>query len=255
MFWRDAPKLRSMSMASKLAISAFLLLAALGYLFGFLNIFVTYQMTDGTPGLSGKDVELAFYGSPGTALEGAIDGSMRSQFSSDANYQEVKEWIESGGTEVSFGPIQEIFDADAYECHSSETMAAGGLELNDYGDVEPLLAKDTGKSLTRLIALSHTHVLSLSVAIFLLVFIFSFSSYPEWLKMGIYIMSFSAIVLDIGAWWLAKFAPFFSVFVIIGGALLGTSFGVLIWLGLWDVWFGKAEIRVESFDRTVVVVA
>lgn len=166
MFWKDAPRLRSLTLAS---------------------------------GLSIKDLELAFHGSTRTALEGAIDGSMRGQFSSDANHSEVKEWVEAGGNEVLFGPIQEIFATDCIECHSSETVAAGNLELDSYEGVEHLFEADTGKSISRLIALSHAHLLSVSVIVF------------------------------------------FSILVIIGGALLGTAFGVLSLLGLWDLWFGKAE--------------
>ena len=209
MFWKDAQRLRSLTLAS---------------------------------GLSIKDLELAFYGSARTALEGAIDGSMRVQFDSDANYSDVKEWVEAGGDEGSFEPIQETFATDCVECHGSETFAAGNLELDSYEGVEPLLEADTGKSISRLIALSHAHLLSVSVVVFLLVFIFSFSSYPEWLKMVTYLVAFFAVFLDVGSWWPAKLAPFFSIFIIIGGAaLLGTAFGTLSLLGLWDLWFGKAE--------------
>ena len=99
MFWKDAPKLRSLSLPSKLAISAFLVLAGIGYIFGFFNILVTYQMTDGQSGPSAKDVELIYYGSPQTALERSIDGSMRNYFSSDANYDAVKDWVSLGADE------------------------------------------------------------------------------------------------------------------------------------------------------------
>ena len=43
-----------------------------------------------------------------------------------------------------------------------------------------MLKVDTGESISRLIALSHTHILSTAVVVFLQVIIYSFSSYPEW---------------------------------------------------------------------------
>ena len=241
MFWKDAPKLRSLSLPSKLAISAFLVLAGIGYIFGFLNILLTYQMTDGKSGLSAKDVELVYYGSPRTALERSIDGSMREYFSSDNNYNTVKDWILLGPDESTYGPVQRIFNNDCVSCHNSDSYAAAGLVLEQFSDVEPYLEKDTGKSIGRLVSLSHTHLLSTLVVVFLLVFIFSFSSYPNWLKTALYILGFFAITLDIGSWWLAKLAPGFAILVIVGGALLGTSFGALSVLGLWDTWFGKKE--------------
>lgn len=241
MFWKDAPRLRSLSLASRIAISAFLALAGIGYVFGFLNILLTYQMTDGERGLSVADVRMAYYGSSKSSLEGTIDGSMRQYFASDANYDAVKEWTVLGGNEATYAPVQKIFDADCVSCHNSETYAAANVELENYEDTAPFLETDSGKSVGRLVSLSHTHLLSTLVVVFLLVFVMSFSSYPDWLKTVLYIASFFAIFLDIGSWWLAKISPFFAVFVIIGGALLGTSFGALSLLGLWDVWFGKEK--------------
>jgi uncharacterized membrane protein YfhO len=113
--------------------------------------------------------------------------------------------------------------------------------LEQFSDVEPLLARDTGKSYPRLISLTHTHLLSTLVVVFLLILTFSFTSYPNWLKATLYILPFLAIILDIGSWWLAKLAPGFAVLVILGGIFLGTSFGALSLLGLWDIWFGKKE--------------
>ena len=242
MFWKDAPRLRSLSLPSKLAVSAFLVLAGIGYIFGFLNILVSYQMTDGQPGLSAKDVELAYYGNRGeTALEGTIDGSMRQYFSSDAKYNVVKDWVALGADENTYGAVQGVFNSDCVACHNSASYAAADVVLEGYVDIEPFLEQDTGKSISRLISLSHTHLLSTAVVVFLLAFIISFSSYPDWLKLVLYIVSFLAIFLDIGSWWLAKLAPGFAILVIVGGAMLGTSFGAMTVLGLWDTWFGKKD--------------
>ena len=104
-----------------------------------------------------------------------------------------------------------------------------------------LCEQDTGKSIGRLVSLSHSHILGTITAIFLLLFIMSFSSYPQWLKLILTIVAFLAVFLDVGSWWLAKLAPGLSILVIIGGVLLGTSFGSMTLLGLWDTWFGKKE--------------
>lgn len=241
MFWKDAPRLRSLSPASKIALTGFLVLAGIAYIFGFLNILVTYQMTDGERGLSVKDVELVYYGSPRTALEASIDGSMRQYFSTDNNYNVVKDWIRLGMDPNTFGAVQRVFDNDCVSCHNRESYAAADIVLENYADAEPLLKQDSGKSISRLISLTHTHLPSTLVLLFLMMFVFSFTSFPDWLKVLGYAVSIAAIVIDIGSWWLAKLAPGFAVLVIIGGAMLGTSFAALTVLGLWDLWLGKKE--------------
>ena len=241
MFWKDAPRLRSLGLASKVAISAFLALAGIGYVFGLLNIILTYQMTDGQSGLSLRDVQLVYFGSLNTSLDRSIDGTMREFFSSDADYDAVKDWVLLGGEEDTYGPVQNVFDNDCVQCHNSEFYSAAGLVLEGYDDVAPYLEKDAGKSVGRLVSLSHTHLLSTIVVVFILVFIFSFSSFPDWVKLTLYLLSFFAIFLDIGSWWLAKLGPGFAILVIVGGAMLGTSFGALSVLGLWDTWFGKEK--------------
>ena len=131
--------------------------------------------------------------------------------------------------------------SDCVSCHNSDTYAAADVVLEKFGDVEPFLEQDTGKSIGRLVSLSHSHILGTITVIFLLLFIMSFSSYPQWLKLILTIVAFLAVFLDVGSWWLAKLAPGLSILVIIGGVLLGTSFGSMTLLGLWDTWFGKKE--------------
>lgn len=241
MFWKDAPRLRSLSLASKVALTGFLVLAGISYIFGFLNILVTYQMTDGERGFSVKDVELVYYGSPRTALEASIDGSMRQYFSTDNNYNVVKDWIQLGMDPNTFGAVQRVFDNDCVSCHNRESYAAADIVLENYADAEPLLQQDSGKSISRLISLTHTHLPSTLVLLFLMMFVLSFSSFPDWLKLLGYAVSIAAIVVDIGSWWLAKLTPGFAVLVIIGGAMLGTSFAALTVLNLWDLWLGKKD--------------
>ena len=58
---------------------------------------------------------------------------------------------------------------------------------------EGALAPETAKALEDLVT-----------RVFLLVFIMSFSSYPMWLKSVLAILSFVAVFLDVGSWWLAS---------------------------------------------------
>jgi hypothetical protein len=240
MFWRETKGLASAPLISKLAITVLLVVAGIGYLLGFANIYLTYSPVDQKPGLSLKDISLSFYGSRGgTKLEKAVDGSMKQYFSSDADYKAVKSWLGAGAKEGDFAQVQPIFDASCNTCHSAEA-AVSGVVLVSYADVAKFLNQDTGKSIPRLVSLSHTHVLATLAVIFLLVFIFSFSRYPEVLKGIVMVFSSLAILIDVASWWLAKLSPALAVLVILGGICLAVSFLALIVLSLIDLWFGKA---------------
>jgi hypothetical protein len=241
MFWREKRSLSAAPLYGKLAITLVLLISGIGYLLGFANIYLTYSPTDEKPGLSIADVRIAFYGARNkTVLEGAIDGSMKEYFPSEQDYQATKQWIAAGATEQGFERVRPIFEQSCDVCHSAD-MAVGDVVLVTYQDTGKYLQQDTGKSVNRLVALSHTHLLPTLSAIFILVFIFSFSRYADWAKGLVMVLSLLAIVADIGSWWLAKFFAWAAPLVILGGISLALSFAVLIVLSLVDMWFLPEE--------------
>jgi len=241
MFWRETKGLAGIPLASKLALTVMLVVAGVGYLLGFLNIYLTYSPVDQKPGLSLVDISMSFYGARGgTKLEKAVDGSMRQYLGSDAEYQAVKDWLASGATETGFAQIQPIFDASCGSCHSAEAAVADVVTAG-YADLVPFLKQDTGKSVPRLIGVSHTHVLATLPVIFLLVFIFSFARYSQRLKGLVMVFASLAILLDVGSWWLAKLSPALAILVLLGGLALAVSFLALIALSFVDMWFGRQE--------------
>ena len=62
MFWKETLRLRTLPVATKIFLTLFLVLIGFGYLLGFTNIFLTYRLVDGEPGLSLKDVSMTYYG-------------------------------------------------------------------------------------------------------------------------------------------------------------------------------------------------
>ncbi len=240
MFWKETIRLRTMPVVTKIIISLFLVLTGFGYLLGFTNIYMTYNMVDEKPGLSIKDISLTYYGARDkTTLEKAIDGSMRQYFTDKNEQKIVKEWILDGASENAWdSEIEPIIDASCSTCHS-EATALGGVVTAEYSDIENYLGKNTGKSWSRIVGVSHTHVLAITPLVFLLVLLLSFTSFPVLLKNIVSIFAFSAVFMDVGFWFLAKLSPFFSIFVLMGGMSLGLSFGLLVLLPLYDLWIKK----------------
>jgi len=196
---------------------------------------------DQKPGLSLSDIALSFYGARGTTkLEKSIDGGMRQYFSGDSDYQAAKQWLAAGATEAGFKELKPIFDASCSTCHSAEAAVADVVTV-DYADLAPLLAQDTGKSVPRLVSISHTHVLATLPVIFLLALIFSFTRWPQALKGVVMVFASLAILLDVGSWWLAKLSPALAILVLLGGLSLALSFLALIALSAVDMWFRRQE--------------
>ena len=101
MFWKESKGLNNIPGSGKLAVTAVLVLLGLSYIFGFLNIYLTYSPIDKEPGMSITDIQIAFYGArEQTRLEKSIDGTMLEYFADDREYQTVKDWISNQKTSV-----------------------------------------------------------------------------------------------------------------------------------------------------------
>ena len=240
MLWKNSEGMQNLPVSSKIGITAFLIIAGIGYITGFLNILLTYSPTDEKPGLSVQDVRISFYGARDkTAFEASIDGSMKQYFAGDNEYQKVKDWLAAGAKEEEFAGLEPIMAVSCNTCHSAAAMVAD-VVTETYGDIEPFLTQDTGKSVGRLVSLTHTHLMSTLILIFGLVLIFGLTKFSEVIKIIVITFSFGSLVVDLGAWWLAKLAAGLAPLVIIGGASLGVTFAALVLLSLYDVWLRKA---------------
>lgn len=240
MLWKhEVEGLQHLPFSRKIGMTIFLIVVGIGYVFGFFNILLSYGGNDGESGISLEDISIAFYGARDkTALEKSIDGSMRTYFSTEADYNTVKEWLGDGAKEKDFEPVKDIFDKSCNMCHSSDVKVAGAA-LDTYENTEEWLSQDKGKSIPRLVGISHTHILSAAVVVFILVSILCSTTYPQGLKVTLCAWSYLTIALDVGGWWLAKISPSLSFMVILGGASMGTAWGLLIVLPLYELWFKK----------------
>lgn len=241
MFWKDSLDMQELPLSSKIGISAFLILAGIGYLLGFGVILSTYSPTDQEPGLSMQDVRISFYGARDmTAFEASIDGSMKQYFASDSEYDEVKEWLTAGFDEDGFAELKPIMDVSCNTCHSSGAQVAD-VVTETYEDIKPFLVQDTGKTVGRLLSLSHTHLMATFVILFGLTIIFARTQFSELIKRIVISFAYFALVADIGSWWLAKLAGPLAILVILGGISLGVAFGSLVLMSLYDLWLRKVK--------------
>jgi hypothetical protein len=249
MLWQDNKGLHQLPLSFRFALTAFLCVCGMGYLLGVANVWFSYVPVDQKPGLSIDDIRLSFHGDPsGSKMEKALYGSMKQYMSSDADTEAIITWIKAGGKESAFDSIQPIISGSCDMCHSAE-VATAGIITSTYKDIAPLLETDTGKSISRLVGLSHTHVNALLPLMFCLSIVFSFTRYSNRLKGVIMVFSFASFVLDVGSWWLAKVWGQAAILVIFGGASLGIAYVFLLLLPLYEIWFVKVPDTANPLRR------
>ena len=103
--------LSSLSLTVRCLITGALLVLAVGYAVATLNLYFTYSMMDGSPGLTPEDLKRAFYGRRTvTLLAAKIDGGSMEQFLPDPlDKAKILNWIQEGTPRQTFenevGPI------------------------------------------------------------------------------------------------------------------------------------------------------
>ena len=134
--------------------------------------------------------------------------------------------------------IKSILDERCVRCHSADK---GGIPaqfpLDTYEDIQAYAEKDnvSGMSLTRLAQTTHVHLLGFSMLFGLTGIIFSFTSYPGFVRGLFGPLTLVAQVADIGCWWLSRYDPLFAYIMLATGGVVALGLCIHILFGLWDL--------------------
>lgn len=209
-----------------------------GYLAAMTYIFISHAGRDGKPMISVNDVAIAYAGSKsGTRLESALQGPMSKMLPADENLKIVA-WVRKGTDQTEFendiGP--NILEKRCVVCHNNNNPHLPSLE--GYDNVKKVAEKDEGFSVPTLIRVSHIHLFGLTFIFFIATHIFSFSFFRQiWLKGMIIVIPYLSIALDISAWYITKIYEPFAWVVIGSGAAMGSCFGLMALISLYQMWF------------------
>jgi len=233
----------------KLLYTSFLLLAGLAYLMALAYLYTSYDGIDGKPGLSVEDVAENYYGNrSGTRLESALRGPMAGYIKTERRDYIVK-WLQSGAPQADYERlIKPMLDEQCVVCHS----AASGLQLPDlssYESVKQVANVDTGVSLHSLMKVSHIHLFGIALVALAIGLVFRFALLPSWFQHTLTLLPFIAIFTDIAAWFLTKWDPIYAYTVVIAGGLLGLSWALQILISLYQIWFLRCRVTIESEDN------
>jgi len=231
------------SVSEKVLDTMFLITIGVAYLFALLNLYYTHQGRDGEPGLSVKDVMLAYHGSHNqTRLGAAINGPMEPNLPNKAAKETILDWISHGAPEDEFNEkVNPILQNNCIMCHSAES----GLPIphfTSYANVVQLTETDTGATIPALVRVSHIHLFGIAFILFFIGRIFILCEMNIWVKRVTVAIPFLFLLVDIMSWFITKIYPGFAYVVVANGALMGLSIGGQLLTSLYQMWFYKPKV-------------
>jgi hypothetical protein len=234
-------RLSRLPRTAKLVISFALVTLGIGYLVAAMNLYLTYSLTDGEPGLTVMDLKRAFYGKrDNTRLAAKIHGGSMEQFlPNPGDKEKILTWIQDGASEKGYEDLVEpILMQNCIRCHNPE-----GLQrfrpLTTYQEVMSVVKIDRGEPVGLWARVAHTHIQSLGLIFLVLGLVFSATSLGSGLKDMIVSLPFLALVVDFGCRFFAKYYPNLVYLMLVSGALLGLSFALMILFPLYEMWIKR----------------
>ena len=144
-------KLSQLPRTTKLVISFALVILGIGYLIALVNLYFTYSLTDGEPGLTAGDLKRAFYGNrDNTRLAAKIHGGSMEQFlPNPGDKEKILSWIQDGASQDGYDDVvAPILMQNCVRCHNPE-----GLQrfrpLTTYVEVMTVVKIDRGEPIGR----------------------------------------------------------------------------------------------------------
>lgn len=236
--------LHTLPLGSKLLYTMVLLVLGMGYLFALIYVFESHAGRDGKPGLSVRDVVIAYSGDQGvTRLESALKGPMSGMLHKE-DVAEIVAWVRSDtGSEQFETKIVPILEEHCQSCHDGSNPHIPNLK--GYNNVMKMVQLDTGADIFTLIRVSHIHLFGMTFIFFITCMIFVHAYVrPLWFKYAVIVTPFIGIIFDIGSWYLTKVYTPFAWVVMIGGGFMGLAFAIQWIVSIYQMWFYKLPLEI-----------
>ncbi len=235
-------RLNSLPISGKLLCTLFLVCMGIGYVFCQLNLYLSYNRADGRMGLSLQDIVITFHGQPDMLLiESKLTGTMKKNLGSERDRNSLINWAKQGARKEKFSDVKGIIIKNCLRCHTAggESSFAPFDKLSTVADTFTRINK--GVPVSRLITLSHIHMISIGMIFALTGAIFLFTPINEKLKIALLIFPFGSLMLDIFSWWLTKLVPIFAITVLVGGIFSVIAFLIQFVISILTMWSGECE--------------
>ncbi len=235
-----------MPCSMRLLYTSALVVLGVGYLFAMIYVFESHAGHDGKPGLSVRDLIIAYSGSKAdTRLETALKGPMASMLPTGER-DEIIAWVRRGAKEDEFErTIAPIMEKRCLSCHNGSNPHIPAF--GSYEKVMEMVELDTGMDIFTLVRVSHIHLFGITFIFFITGYIFCHAYLrPAWLKCAIIVTPFLAILFDIFSWYLTKVYEPFAWVVMISGVLMGLAFACQWLVSIYQMWFYRLPPEVAE---------
>ncbi len=225
----------------KLVVSLTLVALGAGYGIALANLYLTYSLTDGQPGLTVSDLRRAFYGNrDNTKLAAKIHGGSMEQFLPGAGDKEkILSWIQDGARRDSYeAVVRPIVSENCIRCHNPQGLQRF-TPLTSYEEIMVVTQIDRGEPVALWARVAHTHIQAIALIFLVLGSAFSLTSLSSRTKIVIVILPFAAVFADFGARFLARYFPGAVYVMIPSGTAVGSLFAIMIAVSLYDMWIRK----------------
>lgn len=238
---RDSVHVSQLPFALRLVISLCLLTLGVGYMVSLVNLYLTYSLTDGEPGLTPADLKRAFYGSrDNTRLAAKIHGGSMEQFLPKPGEKErILSWIQDGASKEGYERVvRPILEQDCVRCHNPMGLQ-WSRPLTRYEEVMTVVQIDRGEPPGLWARVAHTHLQSIGLILFVLGLTFSFTTVADGLKAWVVTVPFVALIADFVSRFLARYYANLVYMIMTSGVLLGLSFSIMILVPLYEMWLKR----------------
>jgi len=245
-------RLHRLSLLLKIAVSCLILVIAGGLVASVVHMHQHYCNKDEQPELTIDDVIGSFHGLKQPArLKEAINGDMKEHVTTDEERKAMDQWLSSNRISEDYDSLDlgdfapaEIIAINCLRCHSRDAK-----EGDDIGKTVPLDYWDDVKQVafaknldptpsSILITSTHTHALTMPLVGLAACLLFLCTAWPRMLRHLVVMLTFAALLLDIGSWWLARENPFFCYMILVSGAAFGGLVGLQLLCAFLDTWIG-----------------
>ncbi|MFZ5470983.1 MAG: hypothetical protein ACOZIN_16265 [Myxococcota bacterium] len=197
-------QLSSLSTSLKVLVTCVVLTVVATVGLGEALIWRHNQAADGNPGLSVRDLQLAFTGGYSSLLVAQIHGPMRQHLTDAAEVGLLTSWVMNGATPEGYRQdVAALLDDRCVRCHHSSGAASFRL-LDNYERARAAAMAPPTPSVARQLQVTKVHVIGVGLLCAIATFLFSASGISERIKTAAILMAFGGLAVDFGGWWLMR---------------------------------------------------
>jgi len=251
-------RLRNLSLGAKLGLTCAVLTLFGGYVVASLaHMYKHHESRDGEPGLSVTDIKGVYHGVTVEApLRRVLEADHPNELIDDENTKLLDEdreillrWLSLDSSEITqnydnidFAALspKEVIEMNCLSCHgrAAAREKGGDVSLAFWDEIQPLAFPNEVNPVDAEILLMSTHAHASTMALVAIVVSLTLllTSWPRWVIGTLILFGGLGVLIDLGAWWVARPYGWATWSVILGGAVHSGAM-TLAMLGLViDLW-------------------